>query len=107
MKHTAVAALACIALTACTLGLDRRDTESSTPVAGSSPPTHEQQCSALRADIASAEHNQRTIPPGSNAPIIAAASEAKEDRRIQALKDRYAQLGCAGIPVPASGSPTH
>ena len=70
-------------------------------------PSHDQQCSALRADIASAQHNQRTLAPATTAPIIAAASEGKEDQRIKALQERYAALGCGGSTTLESSSPTH
>ena len=87
-------------------------TQSSTTVAaptGETPPSasRDQQCSALRADIASALHNQRTMAPATAAPIIAAASEGKEDQRIRALQERYAGLGCAGGVALESSSPTH
>lgn len=70
-------------------------------------PSHDQQCSALRADIASAQHNQRTTAPATSSAIIAAASEGKEDQRIRALQERYAGLGCAGSMMLESSSPTH
>jgi hypothetical protein len=87
-------------------------TESSTtvpaPTKETAPsPSHDQQCSALRADIASAQHNQRTMAPATAAPIIAAASEGKEDQRIRALQERYAGLGCTGSMTLESSSPTH
>ena len=62
--------------------------------AAAKAPSHAQQCSQLRADIASSQHNQRSAQPASQSPIIAAASTGKEDQRIEALQQRYADLGC-------------
>jgi hypothetical protein len=83
---------------------DRTQTVASEEPAGK-PAEHEQQCSSLRADISSSEHNQRASAPASNSPIIAAASVAKEDQRIEALRQRYAELGCVGKAAtePARG----
>lgn len=80
-------------------------TEAATPTR---PPSHDQQCSELRADIASSQHNQRSAAPTSQAPIIAAASAGKEDQRIEALQKRYAELGCVSAAAPeqpARGGP--
>jgi hypothetical protein len=63
-----------------------------------------QECSALRADIASARYRQRTLPPTSNTPVIADAANAKVEQRIEAMRQRYESLGCAKVPpadVPA------
>jgi hypothetical protein len=54
-----------------------------------------QECSNLRADIASARYRQRTAPATSNAPVIADAANAKAEQGIDALRQRYESLGCA------------
>jgi len=107
MKRIVLTALYSATLAACTFPLQQRAATSSAPVEGASAPSHDQQCSQLRADIASAQHNQRTVAPGTSTPIIAAASEGKEDQKIHALQERFTQLGCVGNPARASSSPTH
>ena len=57
-------------------------------------------CSDLRSDIGSARYRQRNLPSGSNNAVIAEAAEAREDQRIEALRERYASLGCA-LVAPA------
>ncbi len=106
------ASLACLVATGCTFFMGR--TVAPAPAAGAEASTapaakasHDQQCSQLRADIGSSEHNQRTVTPTTNAPIIAAASEGKEDQKINALRQRYAQMGCVGNAPPNGSSPTH
>jgi hypothetical protein len=107
MKTIFAAALLCLPIAACTFALGRRAATApvSTAAATAAPASHDQLCSQLRADIGSSQHNQRTAPPGSNAPIIAAASEGKEDQKIEALQRRYSEMGCVGNPS-TSGSPT-
>lgn len=104
--------LLCLASTGCTFALGRSAAQRAGSVApaeattgaavtkAAAKPDHERQCSQLRADIASSQHNQRASTPASNSPIIAAASTAKEDQRIEALQKRYAELGCVGTPTP-------
>jgi hypothetical protein len=62
-----------------------------------------QECSNLRADIASARYRQRTAPATSNAPVIADAATAKAEQGIDALRQRYESLGCAKT-APANTS---
>lgn len=57
------------------------------------------ECSRLRADIASARHNQRNAPPTSNSPIIAAARAGKADQLIEEMQQRFDRLGCAKNPL--------
>jgi hypothetical protein len=57
-------------------------------------------CSDLRSDIGSARYRQRNLPSGSNNAVIAEAAEAREDQRIEALRQRYESLGCA-LVAPA------
>lgn len=109
MKSILIVAAACVTLTGCSVMRgDRTPAAAATaPGEAAAAPGHAEACSQLRADIASSEHNQRTVAPATSAPIIAAASEGKTDQRIEALRQRYAELGCVGTPPPTSGSPTH
>ena len=64
------------------------------------------ECSSLRADIASGQHQQRNAPPTSSSPVIAEAAGAKADQKIEALKERYTSLGCAvTAPEPSATKP--
>jgi hypothetical protein len=54
-----------------------------------------QECSDLRADIASARYRQRTEPATSKAAVIAEAANAKAEQVIEALRQRYESMGCA------------
>lgn len=112
MKPIVYTTIATLLLGGCYAVTSHRSSESSatsseTNTTMQASPSHDQQCSALRADIASAQHNQRTVAPGTTAPIIAAASEGKEDQRIEALRQQYAALGCTDGSSPESSSPTH
>ena len=103
--------LLCLPASGCTFFIGRsvatspagRSEAPATPAAKAS---HDQLCSELRADIASSQHNQRSAAPASNTAIIAAASEGKEDQKIEALRKRYAQMGCVGNPQPAGDAAT-
>jgi hypothetical protein len=112
MKTIAVASLACLVSTGCTFFMGRTvaTVPTSSTEASAAPAaklSHDRLCSQLRADISSGQHNQRTTAPATNTPIIAAASEGKEDQKIEALRQRYSDMGCVGTPPPASSSPTH
>ena len=114
MKTIAVVSLACLLSTGCTFFMGRAAAPAPAPAASTEAPagpaaraSHDQLCSQLRADIGSSEHNQRTVAPTTNTPIIAAASEGKEDQKISALRQRYAELGCVGNAPSDGNSPTH
>jgi len=62
------------------------------------------ECGRLRADIASAQHNQRNAPPTSNSSIIAAASAGKADRHIEEMQQRLERLGCVRNPSAADAA---
>jgi hypothetical protein len=92
------------------LGRTAADRAATTPgadepatAAAAKRPSHGQQCSQLRADIASSQHNQRDAQPATQSPIIAAASTGKEDQRIEALQKRYSELGCTGGAAEPKG----
>jgi hypothetical protein len=112
MKTLAVATLACALTAGCTFFMGRSvapapAVKAEAPASPAAKVSHDQLCSQLRADIASSEHNQRTVAPSTNTPIIAAASEGKEDQKINALRQRYADLGCVGAAPADGNSPTH
>ena len=133
VRSTAVAALACLTVTGCTFFLGRTVAPTSgagAPASSASVPNavpaavpgatpgaapgaataagnvgHDQLCSQLRADIASGQHNQRAAVPATQTSIIAAASEGKEDQKIEALQKRYAELGCVSGAQPEGTAP--
>jgi hypothetical protein len=111
MKLFLLSVAACLALQGCTLYLGRsvaaRAEAPASPTAAAKPAAaadHDQLCSQLRADIASSQHNQRAATPSTQAPIIAAATEGKQDQRIEAMQKRYDEMGCVGNFRPEPGS---
>jgi hypothetical protein len=74
------------------------DADATSVTAQRQPADQATECSRLRADIASAQHNQRNAPPTSNSPIIAAASAGKADLRVEELQQRFDRLGCVKNP---------
>jgi hypothetical protein len=79
--------------------MSQRAHEAPAPTSPVSAAARSQECSNLRADIASARYRQRSQPPTSNAPVIADAANAKTEQGIDAMSQRYESLGCAKATV--------
>jgi hypothetical protein len=95
-RHLSIMLLTVAVTCGCALpGRNRQPAPGVTEAAQS--PSLGQECSSLRADIASARYKQQTLPPTSTSPIIADAATAKTDQRIDAMRQRYDSLECSKI----------
>jgi hypothetical protein len=60
------------------------------------------ECSRLRTELRRNQIAEQEAPTTTTSPIIAEASEAKADRNIEIIQNRYAELAC---DAPASDKP--
>jgi hypothetical protein len=79
-------------LAACSIAPWRRPPEVP-PAQADTAEAQAKQCHDLKAQIAWYQ-KQRNAPPLTTSPQIAAAAEAKNDDRIQTLRQRYEDAGC-------------
>jgi hypothetical protein len=103
-KNLLLLLVAAALMASCTFELFKPPAPAAAPPADAADLNRE--CSSLRADIASGQHQQRNAPPTSSSPVIAEAAGAKADQKIEALKERYTSLGCAvTAPEPSATKP--
>ncbi len=56
------------------------------------------QCEQLRIEINRGEVARREAASSSAFPVIAEAAEAREDQKVEQVRQRYAALGCGRAP---------
>lgn len=86
------AALALHLLSACATAPPAGDTPAATDADMAA------QCEQLRIEINRGEVARREAANSSAFPVIAEAAEAREDQKVEQVRQRYAALGCGQAP---------